>query len=175
MTSRTPSRNYSFKFRLLRFGVRCSSSKIILSCLFSGVDFENQNIPVQKYVVLKSWHILLRSGVTEVQAHNKISPDFLRQYFDCLCTTLAVDQFGLILKGIDRQKCLTFERFLFGRYLVLPLHSMVPSADQKKVFDRPPPGVRKIVLATNIAETVRFDSILVCFYLFVGLLAWFLL
>ena len=41
-----------------------------------------------------------------------------------------------------------------SRYSVLPLHSMVPAADQRKVFVRPPVGVRKIVLATNIAETV---------------------
>ena len=46
-----------------------------------------------------------------------------------------------------------------GRYSVLPLHSMVPAADQRKVFVRPPPGVRKLVLATNIAETVRLGLI----------------
>lgn len=39
------------------------------------------------------------------------------------------------------------------RALVLPLHSMVPPADQKRVFQRAPVGVRKVVLATNIAET----------------------
>ena len=48
--------------------------------------------------------------------------------------------------------------FKRAKYSVLPLHSMVPPADQRKVFVRPPPGVRKIVLATNIAETVRITS-----------------
>uniref|UniRef100_A0A8C8VQH7 ATP-dependent RNA helicase DHX30 n=1 Tax=Pelusios castaneus TaxID=367368 RepID=A0A8C8VQH7_9SAUR len=40
-----------------------------------------------------------------------------------------------------------------SRYLVLPVHSNIPMMDQQNIFQRPPPGVRKIVLATNIAET----------------------
>ena len=48
--------------------------------------------------------------------------------------------------------------FKRAKYSVLPLHSMVPPADQRRVFVRPPPGVRKIVLATNIAETVHITS-----------------
>lgn len=36
------------------------------------------------------------------------------------------------------------------RYSLLPLHSMVPAAEQRRVFVRPPAGMRKIVLATNI-------------------------
>ena len=43
---------------------------------------------------------------------------------------------------------------------VLPLHSMVAPAEQRKVFQRPPKGMRKIVLSTNIAETaVTIDDV----------------
>jgi HrpA-like RNA helicase len=37
--------------------------------------------------------------------------------------------------------------------MILPLHGALPTAQQRRVFDRPPRGVRKIVLTTNIAET----------------------
>ena len=39
------------------------------------------------------------------------------------------------------------------RFRVLPLHGSMPTADQRAIFKTPPRGVRKIVLATNIAET----------------------
>jgi len=40
-----------------------------------------------------------------------------------------------------------------SKFSILPLHSGIPSQDQRKVLRRPPTGCRKIVLSTNIAET----------------------
>lgn len=52
------------------------------------------------------------------------------------------------------QDRLTCQRaFREGHLLVLPLHSSVAAHEQRRAFDVPPAGVRKIVLATNIAET----------------------
>ncbi|XP_076973261.1 ATP-dependent RNA helicase DHX29 isoform X4 [Tamandua tetradactyla] len=47
----------------------------------------------------------------------------------------------------------TDRRFYSERYKVIALHSILSTQDQAAAFTLPPPGVRKIVLATNIAET----------------------
>ncbi|XP_067835126.1 ATP-dependent RNA helicase DHX30 [Heptranchias perlo] len=46
-------------------------------------------------------------------------------------------------------------------YIILPVHSNIPVMDQQEIFQQPAPGVRKIVLATNIAETsITIDDII---------------
>ena len=50
--------------------------------------------------------------------------------------------------------CSAIMQRLEGRpLLILPLHGALTSADQARVFRRAPRGVRKVVVATNIAET----------------------
>ena len=44
--------------------------------------------------------------------------------------------------------------------LVLMLHSLMVTIDQRKIFRPAPCGVRKVILATNIAETsITIDDV----------------
>ena len=41
----------------------------------------------------------------------------------------------------------------FSSFKIIALHSVLSSQDQSSAFNIPPKGVRKVVIATNIAET----------------------
>lgn len=42
---------------------------------------------------------------------------------------------------------------LSGSSVIFPLHSLMPTASQREIFKPPSPGTRKVIIATNIAET----------------------
>jgi len=71
---------------------------------------------------------------------------------------LNAEQFLMFMTGIGeisslQERLSSTAKYRQGQHWVIPLHSSVSPADQRQAFKRPPEGVRKIVIATNIAET----------------------
>ncbi|KTG34366.1 hypothetical protein cypCar_00012398, partial [Cyprinus carpio] len=71
----------------------------------------------------------------------------------------------LFLSGVAeissiQEACQTFATHT-QHWIVLPLHSTLSLAQQDTVFDIAPPGVRKCIIPTNIAETsVTIEGVL---------------
>lgn len=53
----------------------------------------------------------------------------------------------------DRSKQLGFDFGDTNKFSIHLLHSTIPVAEQQAIFEPPPPGVRRVILSTNIAET----------------------
>ncbi|KAG8239454.1 hypothetical protein J437_LFUL017588 [Ladona fulva] len=44
-------------------------------------------------------------------------------------------------------------RSISSRLLILPVHSRLSYSEQRRIFDRAPAGTRKVIVATDVAET----------------------
>ena len=61
---------------------------------------------------------------------------------------------------LEIDKCISAVRRLSSATHCLPLHASLTPAEQRLVFQRPPSGKRKVVAATNVAETsITIDDI----------------
>ncbi|XP_029921977.1 3'-5' RNA helicase YTHDC2 isoform X2 [Myripristis murdjan] len=118
---------------------------------------------------------LMQSGSVKVSAEDQELLKFYHHTFDDdqvdldlimhllynICSTSEDGAVLIFLPGYDeivalRNQILYDDRRFtnhFERYQVFTLHSNMHTADQKKVMKSSPPGVRKIILSTNIAET----------------------
>lgn len=87
----------------------------------------------------------------------RIDLDLVHALIAHICATKPEGAILVFLPGWEQiselNKRLTSDPSLRGSSLIIPLHSMMPTVNQRQVFNRPPSGIRKIVLATNIAET----------------------
>ncbi|EFY93006.1 ATP dependent RNA helicase, putative [Metarhizium acridum CQMa 102] len=101
-----------------------------------------------------------RSTLTQLDEY-RIDFDLILQLMVCIASDESLAFYSkailVFLPGIAEIR--TLNDMLLGDprfakdWLVYPLHSSIATEDQESAFLVPPPGVRKIVLATNIAET----------------------
>ncbi|XP_053390131.1 ATP-dependent DNA/RNA helicase DHX36-like, partial [Mercenaria mercenaria] len=95
----------------------------------------------------------------------KIDLELIKQLIKYIVTSKDDGAILVFLPGwtdiSELHKMLTRDTFFSpSAFRLIPLHSMMPTMNQREVFDRPPEGVRKIVIATNIAETsITIDDV----------------
>lgn len=91
-----------------------------------------------------------------------INHELIVKLLERICFSQDLQQYSaatlIFLPGLaDIRKChdllTSHAQFGSNQFRVYPLHSTLTSESQASVFNIPPPGIRKIVIATNIAET----------------------
>lgn len=127
----------------------------------SGEDINNE----ARAQALKQYTL----AAYQLTAWNDIDHELLFHVILHIHTTNPTDGSVLVfLPGYDdimKQKDMIEQYFHSNNYQLFVLHSGVNgtnSADQSRVFDRMPNGVRKIILSTNIAETSLTINDVVC-------------
>ncbi|XP_023247427.1 ATP-dependent RNA helicase DHX36 isoform X2 [Copidosoma floridanum] len=88
----------------------------------------------------------------------ELSLNLIMELTKYICVTKGPGAILIFLPGImDISKLnrmmLESGHFPKDRYTIYPLHSRMPTVDQKLIFEVPEEDIRKIIIATNIAET----------------------
>lgn len=112
-----------------------------------------------------------RTFPVEVLYSREPEPDYLAAALDCIMQIHVSEPGGDILVFLTGQEEIdTSCEILFQRVktlgnsvpelLILPVYSALPSEMQSRIFEPAPDGARKVILATNIAETsITIDGI----------------
>uniref|UniRef100_A0A1A7XDF5 RNA helicase n=1 Tax=Iconisemion striatum TaxID=60296 RepID=A0A1A7XDF5_9TELE len=139
-----------------------------------AMDFLRSSIPLVERSDLEE-EALIQHGVPELNAEEqellrvyhhsfddqKVDLDLIMTLLHNICSTTSDGAVLIFLPGYDEIVALR-DRIMFDdkefftnseSYQVFTLHSDMQTLDQKKAMKPSPPGVRKIILSTNIAET----------------------
>ncbi|XP_072227665.1 3'-5' RNA helicase YTHDC2 isoform X2 [Leuresthes tenuis] len=139
-----------------------------------AMDLLRSSIPLQKASNLEE-SALMQGGGSELSTENQellklyhhsfddqfVDLDLIMALLYNICSTTSDGAVLIFLPGYDEIVSLR-DRILFDdkrfsthseSYQVFTLHSDMQTLDQKKAMKTSPPGVRKIILSTNIAET----------------------
>ncbi|KAG7691394.1 hypothetical protein KL933_005300 [Ogataea haglerorum] len=117
---------------------------------------EGRTFPVKIFYTKEPELDYIQSTIeTVIDVHTNNPPgDILvfltgKEEIDTCCETL-----------VEKMSLLRAEKPTVSELIVLPIYSSLPSEMQSRIFEPTPPGKRKVVLATNIAETsVTIDGI----------------
>ncbi len=113
------------------------------------VDLDENILNVDLVCDLVEWFSLKCSGDVDVaiaDAERKQPPRASSTPLATLVFVAGVQDIDDVLQGLRRS----------GRFdpnWLRPLHGSLPPDDQRRVFEVPPPGICKVVVATNVAET----------------------
>lgn len=95
----------------------------------------------------------------------ELNIDLICALIQYICKTKPEGAILVFLPGWDNistlnrsmEECGAFPPY---KYRIIPLHSLMPTVMQRSVFERPPAGVRKIIISTSIAETsITIDDV----------------
>ncbi|KAG6661759.1 DExH-box ATP-dependent RNA helicase DExH6-like [Carya illinoinensis] len=179
LTGFTPLMVFSGKGRvadicmLLSFGAECHLQAKDGSTALEWAERENQREAAE--ILKKHMESAVSNSIEEQQLLDKylrtIKPELIdvvliEQLIKKICFDSQDGAILVFLPGWEdinrtREKLISMPFFKnTSKFMIICLHSMIPSAEQKKVFKRAPHGCRKIVLATNIAETaITIDDV----------------
>ncbi|XP_031279106.1 DExH-box ATP-dependent RNA helicase DExH1 isoform X2 [Pistacia vera] len=132
------------------------SKKDHLTALFEDVDIDStyKNYSASTRASLEAWSgSQLDLGLVESTV------EYICRHEGDGAILVFLSGWDEICKLLDKIKV---NRFLGdpSKFLVLPVHGSMPTINQREIFDLPPPNKRKIVLATNIAESsITIDDV----------------
>ena len=140
-----------------RFGSKAAKTAVELE---PGEEQDEEKEKTTASSDLQRYSVKTRKVLAEFDEY-RIDYDLICQLLDFVATNQAYVDYSkailVFLPGLAEIRRLfdlvsthpTFRR----DWLVFPLHSTIATEEQERAFQTSPPGVRKIVLATNIAET----------------------